>query len=503
MVSGKIASYPLTDYFVIESKGVRKAARNNLMAFDDLKIGQRDLIWELLAEQTSGKYSPECYAADMTGKGWSIQLKGIDGNEDKEISGFTEGDLMGLEIRGYLIATLKQSRHALSLSQKAFEQLHLSEAASRLQSPNPTKSSHTGTQNKENNIDIFISHSSKDKDVAEALINLLRAALNIPADRIRCTSVDGYKLPAGASTDEQLRQEIYYAKAFLGLITPTSLQSTYVLFELGARWGAHLHLAPVLASGAEASILRGPLMGFNALSCDVKAQVYQLVDNTASILKVNVSSPSVYQNHINALVEQSRQHREQTQSEELAVRTVVSSFSDVERAEIQRINKIITKLEKNLDLMRSALNFIDKLSDEDLTSKSGNLKATGSFRGVMHPLTAFLACEGDEDKLKNYTHELVEIISHNAKGGIGVDINTYIHFGNYSSPLTDFNPEADKIFKEVDAQLGIICKTLSLRFPGSRTGDYGGQAEVSSENWKRSNLTEAMNILNAARTITE
>ena len=51
-------------------------------------------------------------------------------------------------------------------------------------------------------LDIFISHSGQDQQIASVLIDLLRAATNIPPTRIRCTSVDGYRLPGGASTDE-------------------------------------------------------------------------------------------------------------------------------------------------------------------------------------------------------------------------------------------------------------------------------------------------------------
>src|ERR1051325_5172461 len=97
-------------------------------------------------------------------------------------------------------------------------------------------------------IEIFISHSSQDTKVAEALVEVLRNALDIPAAKIRCTSVDGYKLEIGTQTDEQLRKEIYDSIAFIGLITQSSIQSAYVLFELGARWGGHLHLSPVLAA---------------------------------------------------------------------------------------------------------------------------------------------------------------------------------------------------------------------------------------------------------------
>jgi hypothetical protein len=159
-------------------------------------------------------------------------------------------------------------------------------------------------------LDLFISHSSKDAEIAADLIELLRSALPITADRIRCTSVDGYRLPAGTPTEERLRTEVHEAKAFIGLITPTSAQSAYVLFELGARWGAGMHLAPLLAGGADAGFLKGPLSGLNALDCSSPAQLHQFVVDTASILGYSPGSPASYQRHIDRLVEISNQRRE-------------------------------------------------------------------------------------------------------------------------------------------------------------------------------------------------
>jgi hypothetical protein len=87
-------------------------------------------------------------------------------------------------------------------------------------------------------VSVFLSHSSKDVPIAFALIELLRNGIGLRAQEIRCSSVDGYRLPGGANTEVQLRQEVNTAKAFIGLITQNSLASPYVMFELGARWGA-------------------------------------------------------------------------------------------------------------------------------------------------------------------------------------------------------------------------------------------------------------------------
>lgn len=155
-------------------------------------------------------------------------------------------------------------------------------------------------------MDIFISHSSQDEKIAKALIELLMIALNIPADRIRCTSVKGHQLEPGASVEETLRREINESKAFIGLITPSSLHSTYVLFELGARWGIQRHLVPVLALGIDASELKDPLKNRNAVRCDVSEQVSDLIDNIASVLNVSPGRKSSYQRYIDALVRRSK-----------------------------------------------------------------------------------------------------------------------------------------------------------------------------------------------------
>ncbi len=148
-------------------------------------------------------------------------------------------------------------------------------------------------------LDIFISHSSQDTKIAEALIDLLQVALKSPA--IRCTSVDGYKLPLGADVNEQLRQEILGATVFIGIITPTSLTSPYVLFELGARWGANRGLLPVLAF-SDKSILREPLKMINAGCLCIAADVHDLIAEVADQLARETNKAATYEKHINRLV---------------------------------------------------------------------------------------------------------------------------------------------------------------------------------------------------------
>lgn len=148
------------------------------------------------------------------------------------------------------------------------------------------------------NMKIFISHSHKDIEIAKALIELLRVSLNLKSEDIRCTSVDGYRLPAGISTDEQLKSEIHESEVLIGLISPSSISSYYVLFELGARWGASKPLIPLITNETGADLLKGPLQGINALNTTSEAQLFQLISDLEKLLNLNSESPSSYQGYI-------------------------------------------------------------------------------------------------------------------------------------------------------------------------------------------------------------
>lgn len=158
-------------------------------------------------------------------------------------------------------------------------------------------------------VDVFISHSSKDGQLVRALVKLIRASLNLPSSRIRCSSIDGYRLPAGTSIDAALRTEIHGSRALVAVITPASAASTYVLFELGARWGAQLPMLPLLASGASREQLQGPLSAINALDCDEPGQLHQFIEQLADSLHVPRERVAAYESSIREVADASRQSR--------------------------------------------------------------------------------------------------------------------------------------------------------------------------------------------------
>lgn len=144
---------------------------------------------------------------------------------------------------------------------------------------------------------VLISHSGKDANFAEAVTSLLRSGVGLLADQIRCSSVNGYRLPVGVHTEDQLRDEVNAANVVVGLITPNSQSSHFVMFELGARWGRKLFIAPLLA-GVAPDELQAPLNLLNALSADSESQLIQFVENIAKRLNKAPQSVAAYLSEI-------------------------------------------------------------------------------------------------------------------------------------------------------------------------------------------------------------
>ncbi|MGO8999833.1 MAG: toll/interleukin-1 receptor domain-containing protein [Polyangiaceae bacterium] len=125
---------------------------------------------------------------------------------------------------------------------------------------------------------IFLSHASEDVDLAKRFITLIEAGLHAPDGTIRCTSVPGYKLEAGDDPADVLRSNLAGCGVVVGLLTPASLASRYVLMELGAAWAFKKRACQLLAPGVPFADLPGPFARIHALKMSDSADVADLLD---------------------------------------------------------------------------------------------------------------------------------------------------------------------------------------------------------------------------------
>ncbi len=84
---------------------------------------------------------------------------------------------------------------------------------------------------------IFISHSSKDIDFVDSFVkHILRLGLDIPADRIFCSSMEGHGIKSGEYIPDRLKTEMELASIALLFISKNYKESEVCLNEVGAAW---------------------------------------------------------------------------------------------------------------------------------------------------------------------------------------------------------------------------------------------------------------------------
>lgn len=117
---------------------------------------------------------------------------------------------------------------------------------------------------------LFFSHSAKDKALLAELVSASRIGLNLNKGDIRCTSLDGYDVSTGDDIVARVRADGTESNSLIAIVTPESLRSTWVMFELGARWGVQRHFGVVVAAGAGFEDIPEPIRMRRARRCTLE-----------------------------------------------------------------------------------------------------------------------------------------------------------------------------------------------------------------------------------------
>lgn len=127
-------------------------------------------------------------------------------------------------------------------------------------------------------IQLFISHSAQDVNLATTLIHCIEACLIVPDKSIRCTSVKGYTLDPGDPSDIVLRDNLEQCSMVIGLLTENSLKSMYVIMELGAAWGLKKPTCALLHPAISFSRIPDLIRRLHAIKSDSDADIANLME---------------------------------------------------------------------------------------------------------------------------------------------------------------------------------------------------------------------------------
>ena len=157
------------------------------------------------------------------------------------------------ELRGVLPSTMEETKNALKSWDKNFSQsnyIQLPYCLGHIQGclqvlldypiDIPTKK-------------IFISHSSKDKDIVDAFVTLLCMGGGFSPNDIFCTSIEGMKIKNGEDIRQHIQNNVNFADFAILLISPNYKQSEICLNEMGAVWAINKKVKTYVLPGLKES----------------------------------------------------------------------------------------------------------------------------------------------------------------------------------------------------------------------------------------------------------
>ncbi len=94
---------------------------------------------------------------------------------------------------------------------------------------------------------LFLSHSSRDKELVQELVELMVMGMKISQDDIYCTSLNG-TIKTGSKFIENIKENLTENELVIFLITEDYLKSKFCLAELGAAWGLNQNIYPLIVN---------------------------------------------------------------------------------------------------------------------------------------------------------------------------------------------------------------------------------------------------------------
>lgn len=149
---------------------------------------------------------------------------------------------------------------------------------------------------------LFISHSSKDRELIKTLVEFLQMGMGISRGEIFCTSYPE-ELPTGEQFIEVIKKEMINCEVVFFVITDEFLRSQFCLTEMGAAWGLGKRIYPLMLVKLE-RIENTPLKGIQVRFLEKQSDVNAIYDELRNCNIITRTSITEYINRIDAFVRQ-------------------------------------------------------------------------------------------------------------------------------------------------------------------------------------------------------
>jgi hypothetical protein len=127
--------------------------------------------------------------------------------------------------------------------------------------------------------DIFISHSHKDAAIAIALTDCLVSGCRLAYRDILCTSHPRQqaRLRRGEDINQKLKKYLIDCRILVPIVSMSSIERNYVLFEIGGAWALDLHIMPVVVEKNVRDLMPEVIKGLLYTKYDDPIQIKELV----------------------------------------------------------------------------------------------------------------------------------------------------------------------------------------------------------------------------------
>ncbi len=247
---------------------------------------------------------------------------------------------------------------------------------------------------------VFISHSVRDKEVVEHLVELIEEGIGIPENEIFCSSLDGYGIPTGDNFISFIKSQMQEPKVVILLLTPCYFNSNFCLSELGAAWVKSHKVFPILVPPLNYDAIKDVLTGTQAINICDDVKYNELRDHLVDAIGFEPKSSTKWDTKrksflkkINASLEDLEVPEKVSKEEHETVCKLLEeakSELDEYEAELSELKKYIKKLEKAKD----------KAEVEEVKAKHHSTGISDEFENILSEIAAYKDILGDKEVLK-------------------------------------------------------------------------------------------------------